>query len=119
MKTLHLILFGASMAISSFSLQAQDRHKKIETATFEVTGVCNMCEDRIEQAALIRGVKFADWDRETQMIKVMYKPKKVELTAVHEAIAAAGHDTGGIQATDEAYGELPDCCLYRDGVEVH
>ena len=119
MKSLQIIVFGAVMAMSSTALLGQDRPKKIETTTFEVSGVCKMCEQRIEQAALVKGVKFADWDRTTGMIKVMYKTNKTDIHAVHEAIAGIGHDTSELEATEEAYGDLPDCCRYRDGVEVH
>jgi len=31
---------------------------------------------------------------------------------IHEAIAAVGHDTEKVKATDEAYEELHTCCKY-------
>lgn len=119
MKSLQILLFGVAMiASASFSL-GQNKPKKLETTSFEVTGVCGMCEQRIEAAALIKGVKFADWDRTTQLLKVVYKTKKVDLATIQQAIADVGHDAGDIKATDAVYQELPGCCLYRDGVEVH
>lgn len=119
MKSLQILFFGVAMiASASFSL-GQDKPKKLETVSFEVSGVCGMCEQRIEEAALIKGVKFADWDRTSQQIKVVYKTKKVDLATIQQAIADVGHDTQDIKSADGAYQELPGCCLYRDGVEVH
>ncbi len=117
-----LIFFIATLGSSLFfttQLFAQSSLKKIETAEFEVRGVCQMCEKRIEEAALIKGVKFAEWSKETQMIKVMYKTKNTDLKAIKEAIAEVGHDTDSLKASEEAYAKLPGCCAYRDGVEVH
>lgn len=119
MKFSHIILSLVFLAISSSVSFAQDRPKKLETVTFEVSGVCGMCEQRIEQAALIKGVKFADWDRTTQMIKVIYKTKKVDLATIQAAITAVGHDVGELKASNDVYSTLPGCCSYRDGAEVH
>ncbi len=119
MKSLQILFVGAAMIASASLSFGQNKPKKLETTSFEVSGVCGMCEERIEAAALIKGVKFADWDRTTQQIKVVYKTKKVDLATIQQAIADAGHDAGEIKAGDTAYQELPGCCLYRDGVEVH
>ena len=78
-----------------------------------------MCEKRIEEAALIKGVKLAEWSKETQTIKVMYKAQKTDLKNIKQAIADAGHDTDSLKAAEAVYAKLPDCCAYRDGVEVH
>ncbi|NNE29578.1 MAG: heavy-metal-associated domain-containing protein [Saprospiraceae bacterium] len=86
---------------------------------FEVSGVCKMCKKRIENAALTKGVKFAQWDKNTQMIKVIFKPSKITPLDIHNAIANAGYDTSLVEAPDEAYKELPSCCRYKDGIEVH
>lgn len=119
MKSLQILFVGVAMVASASFSFAQEKPKKLVTTSFEVSGVCGMCEQRIEEAALIKGVKFADWDRTTQQIKVVYKTKKVDLATIQQAIADVGHDTEGIKAADAAYQELPGCCLYRDGVEVH
>ena len=105
-------------AISS-DINAQESSKKIETDEFSVQGVCQMCEKRIEKAALISGVMSATWDQDLQKITVIYKPKKVSLDRIKESIARAGHDTDSIKAPDDVYRTLPDCCAYRDGVKVH
>lgn len=119
MKSLQIVFFGVAMIASASFSFGQDKPKKLATTSFEVSGVCGMCEQRIEGAALIKGVKFADWDRTTQQLKVVYKTKKVDLATIQQAIAEVGHDAGDIKAADTTYQELPGCCLYRDGLEVH
>lgn len=118
MKTyLNIIITVVMAGLMSFTAKAQD--KKVETSEFKVTGVCGMCKKRIEDAALIKGVKMAEWDAETQAMKVVYQPKKVSLEEIEKAVAGVGHDTEHQTAPDEAYKKLPGCCAYRDGVEVH
>ena len=114
-KSIGIILFATSMAFTGVA----QKNKNIQTAEFEVSGVCKMCKKRIETAALIKGVKLAEWSKETQMLKVIYKTKRTDEEAIHKAVAEAGHDTEKVKATDENYQKLPDCCAYRDGIEVH
>ena len=113
-----ILLLGISIIILT-PMQAQSAKKKIAKESFAVTGVCGMCEKRIEKAALIKGVISVEWDKEAQQVNVIYKPKKTSLTEIKTAIAAVGHDTEGMAAPDTAYAELPQCCAYRNGVEVH
>lgn len=98
---------------------AQEKQPKVVTKEFEVSGVCGMCEKRIEKAALMKGVKFADWNKQTQMLKVIYKTQKIEELDIHKAVAKVGHDTQKVKADDVVYNSLPACCAYRDGVETH
>ncbi len=113
------LLFFSIIIFSATSLEAQVKNNQIETSEFEVTGVCKMCKKRIENAALQKGVKFAKWNKETQILKVVYKTKDIDEMAIHKAIAEVGHDTEKVKATDKKYKKLPKCCRYRDGVEVH
>ncbi|MEL7586273.1 MAG: cation transporter [Prolixibacteraceae bacterium] len=106
--------------VLSFSLFAAGNEKeKVKTIEFKVSGVCEMCEKRIEDAALIKGVKMADWDKEAQKIKVVYRPDKTDEQTIHQAIAKVGHDTEKVKATAEAYDKLHECCKYREGQAVH
>lgn len=92
---------------------AQDNQKKNAKAEFTVKGNCEVCEKRIEKAALsIKGVKSAEWDIPSNKISLIYNPKKVTLEAIHTSIAAQGHDTSEAQAKKEDYDELPKCCQY-------
>ena len=73
-----------------------------------------MCEARIEKAALsVQGVSSAEWNKETRVIEIVYDPATTEILKVHEAIAAVGHDTELVTASDEVYENLPACCHYK------
>lgn len=111
---LFLLLIGASVSVFS-----QKKTKKVEKTSFEVTGVCKMCKARIENAALIKGVKLAEWDKNTQLLTVVFNNTKTSAETIHQAVSDAGHDTKELKAPDEAYKKLPACCAYRDGVKVH
>ena len=94
-----------------FSMFAQ---KKTEI-TFEVSGVCGMCEDRIEKSLDIPGVIMADWEIKSKQLSVAYNIKKISESQIHQRVADAGHDTEKVKATDEVYANLHGCCKYRDG----
>jgi len=85
-----------------------------QQATFAVSGNCEMCKERIEKAAKsINGVLSANWSVETKKITVKFDPKKVNLDAIHKAIAKVGHNTEKYKADDSTYDALPECCKYR------
>jgi len=98
---------------------AQKQSKSIATCEFTVEGVCEMCKERIEEAAYIKGVKLVEWDNSTGVLKAVYRKDKISEKQIHEAIAAAGHATDQVEADEEAYGKLPKCCAYNDGVHKH
>ncbi|MCG8699511.1 MAG: ATPase [Bacteroidales bacterium] len=110
-----IILF---LFVTDYS-SAQEKSTKITTSQFKVDGVCNMCKTRIENAALIKGVKKVEWDKHTKVLKVVYNNTKTTENAIHKSVAQAGYDTEKVKATEKAYKKLPACCAYRDGVEVH
>lgn len=118
MKTLRKIL-----AVSAFNVllicSAQAQEKKIVTKEIHVEGVCDMCKKRIENAALIKGVKMAEWNQESGMLKVVYHQGKTSDSTICASIAKAGHDSALLKADTADYGNLPACCLYRDGVKKH
>lgn len=90
---------------------------KIKAEKFLVNGKCEMCEKRIEMAALsLEGVSKAEWNKETKEIEVTLNDAKTSLQNVQEAIAKVGHDTETVKATDEAYNGLPACCKYDRAV---
>ena len=108
MKKLVLVL---TLLIGTVTF-AQDKNAK---ATIEVDGVCNMCKERIEKASIkAKGVKMANWNVDTHQLNLIYDERKTTLSQIQQSIAASGHDTQEIKATDEAYHSLHDCCLYRD-----
>ena len=84
-------------------------------ASIEVDGVCMMCKERIEKACYkTKGVKSAIWDVKTHELKLIFDESKTNLTAIQKNIAAVGHDTKELKATDEAYNSVHPCCKYRD-----
>ena len=107
MKHLLLFIFLATGMLAT-------AQKKAEIA-FQVSGVCGMCEDRIERALDVPGVIMADWDVESKKLTIAYKTKKISEKAIHQLVADAGHDTDQIKATDEVYANIHGCCKYRDG----
>lgn len=87
---------------------------KEETKEVKVYGNCGMCEKRIETAAkAVEGVSAADWDKKTKMMKFSFDPVKTSELKVEKAVAAVGHDTNKVKATDEAYNKLDACCKYE------
>ena len=107
MKTKLLSLITV-LILGSTVLFAKDKKEE-----FLVNGKCEMCEKRIEMAALaISGVSKANWNKETKMITVMLDDSKTDVDKVHQSIAKAGHDTKLHKASDETYNSLPDCCKY-------
>lgn len=114
MKNLFLIL--ASALCIAGTAAAQD---DIKTISFEVSGNCGTCEERIEDAAHLKGVKRADWNKETKTIEVIYRSSKVSETEIMQSIADAGHDAGIIKAKEEVYEKLPKCCHYKSETCEH
>lgn len=88
---------------------------KNERASMEVDGICNMCKERIEKAAIrTKGVKSAIWNVDTHELKLIYDARKTNLDSISKKIASVGHDTKKIKATDEEYASVHPCCMYRD-----
>ena len=100
-----LLLFTTS----AFFAQAQ----KAEL-TFGISGLCGMCEDRIEAAFDEKGILAADYDLEKKTIHVVYNTKKWDEKRLHKLATAVGHDTDKYKAADEVYANLHGCCKYRD-----
>ena len=91
---------------------AQNKNAK---ASIEVDGVCLMCKERIEKAAIkTKGVKAASWNVDTHELKLFFDENKTNLNTIQQNIAAVGHDTQEIIAFDEVYNSIDACCKYRD-----
>ncbi len=82
--------------------------------SFTVSGNCEMCKERIENAAKsVKGVLSAEWDINSKKMHVMFVPG-TNSEAIQSAIALSGHDTEKKKADDKTYEGLPDCCKYRN-----
>ncbi|MBT6162166.1 MAG: metal transporter [Crocinitomicaceae bacterium] len=104
-------LFFLTFVVLGLTAEAQNKAE----ITFEVNGVCGMCEDRIEQALDAPGIIMADWDVKSKQLTVAFKTKKIKEKAIHQLVADSGHDTDLVKAKDEVYANLHGCCKYRDG----
>jgi Cu(I)/Ag(I) efflux system membrane fusion protein len=107
---------GGSGSFSHNHGNDQEKSGRMETRhdTFEVSGNCEMCKERIEAAAKsIKGVFTASWDMNTKLISVRFDDGITSLDAIGNAIAEAGHDNGKYHTADEVYNKLPPCCRYR------
>lgn len=100
-----------SIIISSLTVLAQNGD--IKTESFKVEGNCNMCKKRIEEAAFIKGVKRAEWDKEKHELTVTFRPSKTSSEAIAQSVAKAGHSSAKLEASDKDYKSLPECCQYK------
>ena len=108
MKLISIIILTI-ISVSGFSQKS-----KYLTANFKVYGVCGMCEERIENALDVVGIRGADWDVESKMLNVVYNPEKISLNEIHQLCANVGHATEKIKADRNAYNNLHGCCKYED-----
>jgi len=91
---------------------AQNKNAK---ASIEVDGICEMCKERIEKAAIrTKGVKSAVWNIDTHELKLIYDERKTDVKVISKSLASVGHDTKEIKATEEQYQSVHPCCKYRD-----
>lgn len=115
-KIILSILFVMMYSIIPTSSFAQGNNSLTDTIT--VFGNCGQCKSRIEEAAYVKGVKHAEWNKTTKLLKVVFNPEKTSIDKITTAIASAGHDSRLHTATDKSYKKLPSCCAYRTG-ECH
>ncbi|MEX0998181.1 MAG: heavy-metal-associated domain-containing protein [Flavobacteriaceae bacterium] len=114
MKKIILVVLVMMLGVQ---VHAQDKNAR---ATIEVDGVCMMCKERIEKAAIkTKGVKSAVWDIKTHMLSLIFDERKTSLDTIHQRIADVGHDTEKVTATEKAYNSVHACCKYRDEAVIN
>lgn len=105
----HFLLIIISL-ISSISLS----HGQVNY-TVLVSGNCDMCLDRIEEAAYqVSGVLSAKYRLDQQKLEVLVDDDKFDIFELHNTVAESGHDTNQVSADDTVYDGLPACCQYRE-----
>ena len=109
----HILLTCSLLLVFTLTQTTLSAHTKTVTDTVTISGNCGQCKDRIEEAAYIKGVKTAKWDKTSKILTVTYNNEKTSLDKIELAIADAGHDTRNHKSTDKAYKKLPSCCAYR------
>ena len=104
------ILTMLTVVVMSTTMQA----KTVKTE-IPVNGNCSeMCKPRIEKAAKsVPGVLAATWNLKAQKLTLVYDNTKTDTKTVQKAVAASGHDSGNIKASQATYDKLPGCCKYR------
>jgi copper chaperone CopZ len=102
------------LVLLSFGMFAFSQNKNARVS-MEVDGICGMCKERIEKAAVrTKGVKSAVWNVDTHELKLIFDERKTNITTISKSLAAVGHDTKEIKATEEEYNSVHPCCKYRD-----
>lgn len=105
-KSIFITLFlGMSMMANA---------QKVQTISFQVSGVCGMCEARIEKAVDVKGVKTADYDLDSHTLTLSYATKHISEEEIHTLLNEVGHDTEKSTASDEQYDSVHGCCKYRE-----
>lgn len=78
-----------------------------------VKGTCDMCTNRIENAASsVKGISNVSYNLEEQTLSFKLNPKKATIVQLEQALAAVGHDTENLKASDDVYHNLHSCCKY-------
>ena len=81
------------------------------TTEFWVRGNCDMCRETIEKALNgVEGVSEASYDVDAKMATVTFDSTVSGKMDFHNAVAAAGYETRLVQASGDAYTNLPKCC---------
>jgi mercuric ion binding protein len=111
MKNLKTMILTLFVSITTIAYAQNDN--TVKTETIAVSGNCEMCKKRIDKAAMITGVKKADWNIDSKMLKITYNTVITNIDFVRKAIAAKGYDTDKIKANDKSYADLPECCQYK------
>lgn len=104
-KTLGIALLSAATIVS-----AQIKNPTTETAMVE--GNCEMCQARIEGAANLENIAEAHWDVDSKILTLTYDSQQTSKQEILKKIAEAGYENELFPASETAYNELPQCCLY-------
>jgi copper chaperone CopZ len=108
MKTM---IITALAVIATLTSQAQVKNAKTET--YNVSGNCNMCKQRIETAVFKRKEAKANWNKETKVLTLKYDSLKTNASVVLKRVADAGYDNEKFTANDATYTNLHGCCQYE------
>lgn len=106
-KTLTLaLLLCATMLLAQVN--------NIVTETAMVKGNCGMCKATIEKAANRDHVINATWDKDKKILHFTYDGEKTSKEEILKRVADVGYENELFPASEEAYNNLPMCCLYKE-----
>lgn len=112
-RIIGFILLSIAFATNiSIAQNKKYNSSRVQTDTIRVEGVCSQCKSRIEEAAYIRGVRRAEWDKASKQLTVVYNPQRVKKEDVEKSIAKSGHSTENQTRDQNSYDKLPSCCAY-------
>jgi periplasmic mercuric ion binding protein len=108
-KTIIAFFSLAIILIAGVNAKAQD--DKLKEVKIKTSAVCDMCKTAIEKdMAFEKGVKSAELDLETKMLKVVYRTDKTDLDKIRKAINKVGYDADHMPADPKSYEKLDACC---------
>lgn len=111
MKSLRIIVISLILGFTLNQSIAQSKTTIVDTLW--VGGNCEMCKNRIENALDLKGIKKAKWTAKDQKLVLVYKPNKVKMENITQALLDIGHDVENLKAKDSVYATLHHCCKYR------
>ena len=115
----HTIIKLVFILLWAFATNQIKAQSNVITDTISVQGNCGECRERIEDAAFIKGVKSASWNKEKDLLTVIYNAEKTSLEKISLAVANIGHDTRLHTGNEKKYKKLPSCCAYRTNACSH
>ena len=108
MKTIKIIfLFIIASGITNHATAQSD------TVYIKTSAICDDCKERIENdLSFEKGIKSGKLDLNTNMVTVIYNPKKTDPQKIREAITRIGYDADTLKAVLKSYNKLPECCKH-------
>lgn len=101
------IILGIFLLFTPFILA-----QNLSQTQFKVKGNCNLCKERIENAAKKAGAKQATYSVDSQILTLKTE-SDVTTDDILKEVAKAGHDNEKFKASESSYDALPDCCHYE------
>jgi copper chaperone CopZ len=72
---------------------------------------CESCSGKLEHELFFKkGITEIKLDEKAMTVTVTYKPEKITLDAIREAISKLGFDADDVKADLTAYNKLDACC---------
>ena len=114
MRTIRMIICAAILSMTSLSAVAQTQEIEIKTSA-----QCMECKENIENALIkMKGVKFAELDLESSVVKVAYNSGKTTPEEIRKEITMTGYNADDLMADPVACERLSPCCR-PDGMHLH
>ncbi|WP_183148029.1 TonB-dependent receptor domain-containing protein [Chryseobacterium nematophagum] len=85
---------------------------------FQVKGNCEMCKERIENAARKAGAKTAIYSIDNQTLTLETDDNLISPDTILKKIAEVGHDNEKFKASNSSYESLPPCCHYERDLQT-